>query len=116
MTTTQEKINAKLKELFTDTSFDCYQYTDFDSADELMDAMREEILQDEVIYYSSAMQYLMENDNSLHESMALAHDMGYTADNITSELLATILKQQNLGEELNDLSSEIEECFNESES
>lgn len=106
-------VNTQLKELFKDTSFDCFQYGDFESADELIESLREEINQEEVIYYRTAMEYLMENDNSLHESMALAHDMGYEAKDINSELLATILKQQNLNEELNDLVSDIEEIYSE---
>jgi len=104
-------INNKLKELFKDTSFDCYQYEDFDNADELMENIREQINEEEVIYYRTAMEYLMENDNSLTESLALAHELGYTADNINSELLATVLKQQNLHEELSDLATEIENCY-----
>ena len=70
-------INAELKKLFDNTSFECYQYEDFESANELIEAMQQEISEDEVIYYSTAMKYLSENDNSLHESMALAGELGY---------------------------------------
>ncbi len=112
--TTQITINAQLKELFKDTGFELYSYEDFESAEELIDAIREEINQDEVIYYSNAIKYLMENDNSLQESLGLAHDLGYTADKINSELLATLLKQQNLNEELNELELAIEGIYLES--
>ncbi len=108
-----QTINSALKELFKDTSFECYQFEDFDTAEELIDAMREEISQDEVIYYSNAMKYLSENDASLTESLSLAHELGYTADNINSELLATLLQQQNLNEELSELTSEIESIYNQ---
>jgi len=106
-------IDIKLKELFKDTSFECYQYTEFESAEELIESMREEINQDEVIYYSNAMKYLIENDSSLRESMSLAADFGYSPKDINSELLATLLQQQNLNNELNDLTSDIEEIFSE---
>ena len=45
----------------------------------------------EIIYYSEAMKYLSENDNSLTESLELATDMGYNVKNINSETLASIL-------------------------
>lgn len=100
-------INEKLKTLFANTGFECYSYADFESADELIDDLREQINSDEVIYYSNAMEYLSKNDASLQDSMALAAEMGYEAKNINSELLATLLQQQNLNEELNGLTDEI---------
>lgn len=106
-------ITEKLKELFTNTGLDCYQYEGFDSSDELIENMREEINQDEVIYYSNAMKYLSENDASLQESMALASDLGYEAKDINSELLATLLQQKNLNEELDNLINEIEDIYSE---
>ncbi len=106
------KTNEKLKELFKDTIFESYQYEDFDSADELIEHMRVEISEDEIIYYSNAMSYLSENDNSLRESMSIAYELGYTVDKINSELLATLLQQRNLEEELNDLVGDIEDVFN----
>lgn len=105
-------INEQLKELFKDTSFENYQYEDFSTADELMEAMQEEISQDEVIYFSNAMEYLMENDSSLMESCELASDLGYETKNLNSELLATILTQHNLNQELYKLQDEIEEIYN----
>ena len=65
----------------------------------------------EVIYYASAMEYLMENDNSLRESLEIAHDLGYTADKINSELLASLLKSQNERENFTELESEINDFF-----
>lgn len=105
-------INEQLKELFKDTSFENYQYEDFSTADELIEAMQEEISQDEIIYYSNAMEYLMENDSSLMESCELASDLGYETKNLNSELLATILTQHNLNQELYKLQDEIEEIYN----
>ena len=70
---------------------------------------------EEIIYYSNAMDYLMENDTSLTESLSLASDMGYDASNLNSELLATLLYQENLRNEWYKLSEEIEEYFEEYE-
>ena len=61
-------------------------------AETLIDHMRTEISEDEIIYYSNAMKYLSENDNSLRESMEIADELGYKPKNINSELLATLLQ------------------------
>ena len=65
----------------------------------------------EVIYYSKAMEYLMENDTSLSESMEIAAEMGYTTENINSELLASLLKSHNVRNEFNELREEIDDFF-----
>ena len=66
----------------------------------------------EIIYYSRAMEYLMENDTSLQNSMQLAADFGYTPENINSELLASLLASQYTMEELYKCEHEITEFFN----
>lgn len=66
----------------------------------------------EIIYYSRAMEYLMENDTSLQNSMELAADFGYTPENINSELLASLLASQYTMEELYKCEHEITEFFN----
>ena len=65
----------------------------------------------EIIYYSRAMEYLMENDTSLQNSMELAADFGYTPENINSELLASLLASQYSMEELYKCEHEITEFF-----
>jgi hypothetical protein len=65
----------------------------------------------EIIYYSRAMEYLMENDTSLQNSMELAADFGYTPENINSELLASLLASQYSMEELYKYEHEITEFF-----
>ena len=69
------------------------------SPDELEDYNTDEIqeeLQDngffdvEIIYYSKAIKYLQENDASLYRSLEIAEEMGYTLENINSELLASL--------------------------
>ncbi len=56
-----------------------------------------------IIYYSAAIDFLSKEDVSLKESLELANGMGYTLDNLNSELLATILFQQRAIDELGDL-------------
>ena len=91
-TTKQITVDAKLKELFKNTGFECYQFEGFMDAETLIDHIRTEISEDEIIYYSNAMKYLSENDNSLRESMEIADELGYKPKNINSELLATLLQ------------------------
>lgn len=69
----------------------------------------------DVIYYSKAMEFLQEHDPSLRESLGLASDLGYDPSDLNSEILATLLNQQKLFEEWSELSSEIEEYFDEYE-
>lgn len=65
----------------------------------------------EVIYYHKAMEFLLEHDASLATSIELAHEYGYETEAINSELLATLLLQQMLSEELHDLDSDLEDYF-----
>ncbi len=102
---------TKLAELLKDTELDFIDVEYVEAADtgELIEYIQGRIYEQEIIYYHKAMDYLMEHDASLCESMGLAHEYGYTADNINSELLATLLYQSKLMT----LSHEIdfEECF-----
>ena len=109
--TREESINIDLKELFKDTSFEDYSYESIDTAEELTDQMQEEINNEEIIYYSNAMEYLSSNDNSLRESLEIAYEMGYELNNLSSEVLASILEQRNLREELSNLFDEIEKVY-----
>jgi phosphoenolpyruvate carboxylase len=65
----------------------------------------------EIIYYTTAMEYLMERDPSLRESLEIAHEYGYTADNINSELLASLLASRECREEFMSYEDEITEFF-----
>lgn len=79
--------------------------------DAFMDMVQERVNEEEVIYYSNAMEYLTENDPSLQASLGLAHDMGCTLENLNSETLATLLKQENLRSEVEEYRDEIEKLF-----
>lgn len=69
----------------------------------------------DVIYYSNAIEYLREYDPSLRESLNLASEYGYTAENLNSEVLASLLKSQNERESFSELESEINDFFSELE-
>jgi len=79
------------------------------SFDTFCDNINEAIDQIEVIYYSNAIEFLRENDTSLTDSMELAHEYGFQAKDLNSELLATILKQKLIRDDLD--YSEIKERF-----
>ena len=67
----------------------------------------------EVIYYSTAIKYLQENDPSLSESMEIASEYGFELKNLNSEVLASLLKTQNVQNKFSDLEIEIEEFLSE---
>lgn len=111
MTKEQE---ALLGRIYDDTGIDALYMVNEDMPEDIdafMEELQERINEIEVIYYSRAMEYLGEHDPSLTESMGLAHEMGYTADKINSELLATILQQQNASEAIESFRDEITELF-----
>jgi len=66
----------------------------------------------EIIYYSNAIQYLKENDNSLINSIGIALELGYTLENVNSELLASLLASQKVHEDFYNLETEIDTFFN----
>lgn len=73
----------------------------------------EECLNVEIIYYSVAIEYLKENDPSLHESLRIASEYGFTPDNLSSEVLASLLASENEREMWYEFESELEEFINE---
>ena len=88
--------------------------TDLTDIDDLFDDLRENgYFNEEVIYYSSAIRYLKENDPSLSESLEIATEYGYTTENLNSELLATLHASQKKEETFyEDIAPELEELFN----
>lgn len=65
----------------------------------------------DIIYYSNAMEFLTKYDISLHDSMAKASEMGYTPDQLNSEVLASLLLQDILTDELYGFKDELTEYF-----
>lgn len=66
----------------------------------------------EVIYYNNAMEYLTTNDASLTNSIELARDLGYELKDINSELLATLLKTQEVEQFFRSLEDEVSDILN----
>jgi DNA repair exonuclease SbcCD ATPase subunit len=117
MKTANEKLENFLSGLRTEIDIlacvDLDNVTDYNSLyDEIENSRGFDI---DIIYYSSAMEYLSNNDPSLNESMALASDMGFTPENLNSETLASLLASQNVREEFAELESEISIFFEELE-
>jgi intracellular sulfur oxidation DsrE/DsrF family protein len=89
---------------------------DFSTVEEI-----EEILNDagafdtEIIYYSTAIEFLKEHDNSLRRSLEIAHDYGYEPKNLSSETLASLLASQMLRDEFSEIRSELEDFINDLE-
>lgn len=69
----------------------------------------------DVIYYSKALDYLRENDPSLKESLSIAQELGFTVDDLNSELLASLLISENVKDEFCKLEDEINNFFEELE-
>ncbi len=65
----------------------------------------------EIIYYSTAIKYLQENDPSLQESLELAENDGYSLNEINSELLASLHISNEAPEIFCKSKEEIEEFF-----
>lgn len=111
--TREEKIREFLEDLNTDVQI--MYYVDEDNVvdyDDVYNQIEEnQGFNQEVIYYSNAMEYLTEHDPSLKESMQLAAYLGYSPENINSELLASLLKSQKVREDFEDFRDEIEKFF-----
>ena len=72
------------------------QYRDEQNSFATYDKAIEWCNEQEIIYYGVAMNYLIDFDCSLVDSIASAHEMGYSLENITSETLANIHYQDSL--------------------
>ena len=98
------------------TELDLFYYYDNDiTFEEFEERITQSIRENEIIYYSNAIKYLKENDPSLQESLSIASEYGYDCKSLNSELLATLLYQQELFEEWYNINEQIEEHFNELE-
>ena len=106
----------RLKELVKINNLDIdmdYIYDENKDFDQLNEDVIQYIHESEIIYYSKAMAYLSENDNSLYESLEIAKEYGYSIENLNSELLATLLYQQNFTNEWYNISEQVEEILND---
>jgi hypothetical protein len=111
-----EKIEKFFREEIKMNHIDIMYYVDAESVNSLNDVYEsideKNGFDVEIIYYRDAMEYLMERDTSLRESLEIAHEYGYTADNINSELLASLLASRECREEFMEYENMITEFFN----
>ena len=115
------ELTTKFRELEKKYSLDIetipYEYyDDFEDAKDVesyFEELEEATYQIECIYYSNAMKYLTEHDNSLSESLEIASEMCYEVENLNSELLATLLMQRKELEALYDAKDDLEDLYNE---
>ena len=96
--------DEELEELDQDNPTDCYQ-----ALSELLDEGG--YFDIEIIYYARAMEYLSENDPSLKDSLEIASEMGYTLDNLNSEILASLLASRLECDRFYELQCDIEDFF-----
>ena len=122
--TKTEKIEAFFAELDQQIELNDYifNYLDIESIDKndafssIYDMIDENRGFDiEVIYYSNSIKYLQENDPSLNDSLEIAAELGYEVKNLNSEILASLLKSQNVRDEFLDFRDEINDFFHELE-
>jgi intracellular sulfur oxidation DsrE/DsrF family protein len=111
-----EKIEKFFREEIKMNHIDIMYHVDADevnSFDDVYEAIdNDRGFEVEVIYYTTAMEYLMERDPSLRESLEIAEEYGYTPSNITSEVLASLLTSRECREEFMSYEDEITEFFN----
>ena len=114
------KIENFLSEL--NTEIDVLNYVDIDNIDrnnayesiyEMIDSNNGFNI--EIIYYYNAMEFLSNNDNSLIDSLEIAYEMGFTVDNLNSEILASLLASKLVREEFCELEGRITDFFEELE-
>ena len=87
---------------------------DFTTWEELQETVEgDRLLDEEIIYYSNAITYLKENDPSLMDSMELAAEYGFSPENITSEVLASLLKSQHNRDNFSNFEDEITDYYEE---
>lgn len=97
-----------------DESFD-FDPNDFDNFKEQIQEYFQEnnLLDQEIIYYANAIEFLKKHDPSLQQSLELANVNDYPIEHINSELLASLLANKHAQEEFDDFlaSDTLQEIF-----
>ena len=71
--------------------------------EEFIEQLEKEVYYCEIIYYANALEFLMEYDAGLQEACKIAYELGYETKDLNSELLATLLLQEIIREEIAEL-------------
>jgi GTPase involved in cell partitioning and DNA repair len=114
------KTNDEIKKFLSGlkTNVDILYYVDVEKidAENAFDSISEMIEENggfdkEVIYLNNAINFLAENDPSLQDSLELAEEFGYSAKELNSEILASLLASKIEREKFEELRHEIETFF-----
>ena len=117
---TFKELEGAIQELFvgkkyiTDIDYMYALEEDMD-AEAYVDKLECMIDEESFIYYTSAMIFLSEEDPSLSESIEAAKEMGYSIHNLSSVMLADILRSSRAKNELSEMKDDIEEAFKKHE-
>ncbi len=113
--TTKIDLSDNLQNCFYDNELeDLDQNNPSDCFNDLYDMLDEKgHFNIEIIYYSRAIEYLSNNDASLSRSLELASDLGFTTENLSSEILASLLASEQAREQFGELREEIISFFEE---
>ena len=113
-TTTQQEVISFLDSSIGNVDFAAYlSGEEFTTFEEVRDLLEENnAFNVEIIYYSKAMNYLMENDASLLDSFRIAREYGYELKDLNSETLASLLASENARNEFYELEIEISNILN----
>lgn len=76
-----------------------------DIVDNIDDDIEEIINQLEVTYHAVAIEFLAKEDPSLRYSLEIANEYGFDISNLHSELLATLLLQSMVRDEIDEIES-----------
>ena len=88
--------------------------TDLTDVNDIFDDLQNNgYFNEEIIYYSTAIRYLKDNDPSLCESLEIAEEYGYEAKNLNSEVLASLhASQKKENTFFEDIAPELETLLN----
>lgn len=92
---------------------DLCEIESWDESTDFADALHWRVGEQEIIYYSTAIDYLRENDPSLVESLKLAQEYAFKLKDLNSEKLATIHYQEALSQKIGGVVEAIEAYFAE---
>lgn len=101
-------INHSDTYIFNSLDIDYILNSDIEDIEDLNEKFTEYIQEHELLYCSDCIDFLKENDTSLRESLEIAEEYGYTPKNLSSEILATLLIQKYMFDELHELIQDIE--------
>lgn len=109
-------IQSKLETLSTtfnnDIDLELHNYyQDGQSANEFLEAVKKGISQEKIIYCYKAIAYLSKHDQSLSRSLEIASSLNYDVEELSSDILATLLYQESLLEHLENIEVDILDIF-----